>query len=293
MSKIEFEREGIGHLIIDNFLEVPAYQRSYAWEESNVRDLIEDIRNSNLQEYFIGTAVVTPNNNGNLEIVDGQQRIATIYMFFVAIRDLMKEIEDYGNANIIENQYLLKTTFGSKEIKQKLKLNDLDNDFFLNRIIQGDISQLPSKESHHRILKAYELIREFAKNEFNALRMERITELMHFMEKDLAVIMVKVPDDVNAFTIFETLNDRGLALSQTDLIKNYLLNISNTRLQETRTKWTRFTGAIEGLENEDEVLNYIRYFWSSKYGLTREKELFKNIKIVLEIVMLRLHCFLI
>ncbi|RZD16698.1 MAG: DUF262 domain-containing protein [Candidatus Acididesulfobacter guangdongensis] len=278
MSKIDFRREGVGHLIIDNFMEVPAYQRSYAWEELNVRDLIEDIRNSNFQEYFIGTAVVTPNNNGDLEIVDGQQRIATIYMFFVAIRDLMKEIKDDANANIIENQYLLKTTFGSKDIKQKLKLNDLDNDFFLKRIIQGDISQLPSKESHDRILKAYELIKQFAKNEYNSFGMERITELINFMEKDLAVIMVKVPDDVNAFTIFETLNDRGLALSQTDLIKNYLLNISNDRLQETRIKWTHFTGAIEAAEYEDEVLNYIRYYWSSKYGLTREKELFKNIK---------------
>ena len=68
-----------------------------------------------------------------------------------------------------------------------------------------------------------------------------------------------------------------MILSQTDLIKNFLFNKAGDRIGEAKDKWTRFTGAIESGISEEEILNYIRCYWSSKYGLTREKELYKKI----------------
>jgi len=274
MPKIDFESDGIGHFITDNFLRVPIFQRSYAWEKSNVQDLLEDIRNSYPEDYFIGTIVVT-NKNDYLEIVDGQQRLATMNMFFAATRDLMRENNNV-KANMIENKYLFEESL-REDKKQKLMLNDIDNDFYLKTIIeQQDIAT--TKESHKRIKAAYELIKDFVKSEFANQGIDHIYNLIEYIEKDLKVIIVSASDEINAFTIFETLNDRGLSLSQTDLIKNYLFNKSDNRVNETKIKWARFTGAIEAAENEDEILQYIRYYWSSKNGLTREKQLFKNVK---------------
>jgi len=63
-----------------------------------------------------------------------------------------------------------------------------------------------------------------------------------------------------------------------ELSQNFLFNKAGNRLSEAQEKWTRFTGAIEAAASEEEILQYIRYHWSSKYGLTREKELFDAIK---------------
>lgn len=237
--------------------------------------MFEDIKDSYPEDYFIGTIVV--NKKGDyLEIVDGQQRIATISLFFVAVRNLLLRNERGENAKALENDFLLKTSYRG-DLKQKIKLNNVDNNFYVEKILNNRNIEL-DKESHKRILKSYEFIERFVDNWFKNGGIEGIYNLVDFIEKKLRVIIVTVSDEVNAFTVFETLNDRGLALSQTDLIKNYLFNKADDRLGEAQDKWLRVTGAIEAAENEDEILQYIRYYWSSKNGLTREKQLFKNIK---------------
>ena len=273
---IEFKEDSAGHFISDNFLRVPVYQRSFAWDRTNVQDLFEDIKNSHPEDYFIGTIVVTDKGD-YLEIVDGQQRLAAINLFFAAVRDLMIE-NKINKSKHIETKYLWEEDLRGKDNKQKLALNNMDYDFYFKRIIENKQDIEPTKESHERILEAYDYIKLFVTNKYENEKLDGIFDLVEFIEKQLKIIIVTVSDDVNAFTIFETLNDRGLVLSQTDLIKNYLFNKSDNRLEEAKVKWAGFTGAVEASENEEEILKYIRYYWSSKHGLVREKELFKDIK---------------
>lgn len=281
MNKIEFEIDGIGHFISDKYLKVPTYQRSYTWEKSNVNDLLQDIKSSYPDEYFIGTIVVNDHDD-YLEIIDGQQRLATITIFFTAIRNLMHQHDDEEGAIEIEQEYLFKKDIRTRDKKPKLTLNDNDNDFFIKEIIERytDDYIKTDRESHTKILEALEIVGEFVKNNYdlNNKSFTNLYDLIDFIKNDVKIIIVSVPDEANAFTIFETLNDRGLALSQTDLIKNYLFNKSGDRLGEAQEKWSRFTGAIEAAESEDEILQYIRYHWSSKNGFTREKQLFKSVK---------------
>lgn len=277
MAKIEFKEDGAGHFIADNFLKVPVYQRSFTWETSNIQDLFEDIKNSYPEDYFIGTIVVTDKKD-YLEIVDGQQRLATLNIFFATVRDLLKEKGHNEKSKHIETEYLLKESLRDEDKKQKLTLNNMDNEFYLKKIIYKRNDTEPTKESHKRILEAYKHIKLFINNKYENEDIDGIFDFVEFIEKRLKIIIVTVSDDVNAFTIFETLNDRGLVLSQTDLIKNYLVGKSDDRLGEAQDKWARFTGAIEASENEEEILQFIRYYWSSIYGLIREKELFKDIK---------------
>ncbi len=276
MSKIDFKHDGIGHFLSDNFLKVPLYQRSFAWEVENVKELFDDITNSYPDEYFIGTIVVTDRGD-YLEIVDGQQRLATVSLFFIAVRDFLKEIGEEDRATEIEREFIFKRSYRDKEIKQKLTLNDVDNEFYVRALI-GNESIEPLRASHNRLMDAYNFLKVHIENKYKSENLNGLLDLVDFLKDKLLIITVTVSDDVNAFTVFETLNDRGLILSQTDLIKNYLFNKAGDRIEEAKDKWTRFTGAIESGINEEEILNYIRYYWSSKYGLTREKELYKNIK---------------
>lgn len=275
-KKIHFEHDGIGHFVSDNFLKVPLYQRPFAWETNNVRELFEDIKNTYPNEYFIGTVVVT-NKEDHLEIVDGQQRLATISLFFIAVRDLFKEIGENRKADIIEKKYLIDERLREEETQQRITLNSIDNEFYLKALIEKHNID-PTRDSHNRLSESYKYLIKFVKNKYESEGIDHVLDLIDFIDKKLLITIVKVSDDVNAFTVFETLNDRGLVLSQTDLIKNYLFSKASTRQTEAQDKWSRFTGAIESAASEDEILNYIRYYWSSKYGLTREKELYKDIK---------------
>jgi len=220
MPSIDFEKDTIGHVIADNFLKVPLYQRSFAWELSHVEDLFNDIKDSYRDDYFLGTIVVTDKRN-YLEIVDGQQRIAVLSLFFVVIRDFLKK-NNNDKAKYIENEYILKEALRDEDKKPKLTLNNIDNSFYLKRFIQNNQNEVAARESHHRLLDAYKFIEAFVNNIYERDNFDGIFNYVDFIQKSLQIIIVKVSDDVNAFTIFETLNDRGLVLSQADLIKNYL-----------------------------------------------------------------------
>lgn len=98
------------------------------------------------------------------------------------------------------------------------------------------------------------------------------------MEQTAEVIILKVPDDLSAFVMFETLNDRGLKTSQADLVKNYLFGEAADRIQEAHRLWASMAGALETMEAEDIVLTYLRHLVSSLQGVTRDREVFDRIK---------------
>lgn len=281
MSTLVFEIDGIGHFISDNDLRVPIYQRPYSWEESHIKDIFEDMKNSFPNEYFLGTIVVEKKNN-YYEVIDGQQRLATLTIFYASVRNYLLELSVEQDAGIIERDYLCKPVLRSNDPHRKLELGSDDNEFFKNYIIQrpSGNSVKPDKSSHERIEQAYKIASQFVRNEYASFsnQLSRLIDLIDFIKDKVKIIIVKVPDEGNAFTIFETLNDRGLKLSQVDLIKNYLFNKSGAQLPEAKDKWARYTGAIESAATEEQILEYIRYHWSSKNGLTREKELFDAIR---------------
>lgn len=276
MGDTNFSVSGIGKYIANNFLKVPKYQRSYAWEEQHILDLLHDIDNSGFdKKYFIGTIVVVK-TNGNSEIIDGQQRLATVSIMFSVMQDIA--IREGADKDFCKD-YLSKKEFstedGSSTHKPKLVLNDKDNNFYRKIVIEREKFD-PKKESHKRILAAYNTILKFLNKQDKVV--EYIVKLEKFLENKLEIVVVGVTDEADAYTIFETLNDRGLALSQVDLIKNYLFAKSPTRVSEAQEKWTAVTSIVEANGGEQEILQYIRYFWSSKYGMTRERDLFRKIK---------------
>ena len=72
-------------------------------------------------------------------------------------------------------------------------------------------------------------------------------------------MLLKVPDDADAYKMFETLNDRGLRTSQADLVKNYLFGKSGERFAEVQSRWSFMRGALEALDEEDITINFLRH----------------------------------
>jgi hypothetical protein len=99
------------------------------------------------------------------------------------------------------------------------------------------------------------------------------------LDKSAHVIWVTVPDESAAYVIFETMNDRGLELSATDLIKNYLLGrAGSARIEQVKANWNTMSGAIETIAEAEIVRTFVRQYWISQYGVVRTTEFFNALK---------------
>lgn len=276
-------------MLSDNMLAVPAFQRPYAWEEEQVSQLLTDLdasirkERSGGAEYFLGSIVLAYQNRERAEVVDGQQRLATASILLAAIRDYFIVANDKHTAELIESRYLLARHIRTLQMIPRLKLNERDDEYFSTRILRGQPVTLARSDpgSVQRISRAAELARKHvarvAERSESDPR-ESLIDWVTFLEKRVQVIVVEVPGDSDAFTIFETLNDRGAEMEVTDLLKNHLLRLAGReRLPEVGAKWTKVLNTLEG-ESPRATPDFVRHLWSSKCGLTRERQLYTRIR---------------
>jgi len=283
---------GIGATLNQNLLMVPPNQRSYAWEVSHVQTLFEDLSGAIAaggQPYFLGTVVLTQSGSDRLEVADGQQRLATTSILIAAIRDALEEMGDQEKkaADKYTTEYLLVYDETTGENTPRLQMNYEDNDFFLNQILisakEAERSQTPpTVPSHLRLSNAAALAKEHVQKIISQFaKQDKAKELykwVKFLRDSAMVISIRVPDHINAYTMFETLNDRGLRASQTDILKNFLFGRAQDRLTEIQMKWSSMVASIETVGDEDLLLTYLRHHWTLTHGYTAERELAALVK---------------
>ncbi|HEV2223213.1 MAG TPA: DUF262 domain-containing HNH endonuclease family protein [Candidatus Acidoferrales bacterium] len=286
---IGFEHKGIGAVLAHNRLAVPLNQREYSWEEEHVWDLFRDFANAvanNQATYFLGTIVLTRGSADIPEVSDGQQRLATTTILLAAIRDYFFRNNDEKRAVSIEQEFLKTTDLETTETVPKLRLNVDDNEFFTRCIVSAPDSSdrkiEPTKDSHQRIKKAAEIAAQHIQGILEPYkepaRIARLLEWVKFVRDGAQVILLRVPDHLNAFVMFETLNDRGLKASQADLLKNHLLSFAGDRIKEGQQKWAQMLGVLESLGEEDVTVTYLHHLLIAKNGPTKQREVFDKVK---------------
>ena len=180
---------------------------------------------------------------------------------------------------LYSRDYIAQTDRRTLEAQPNLLLNQSDNAFFQALIVEEEDAEAIT-EAHRRIKDAKFVAQRFVQtivqpsHEPTAV----LNDWLDYIDKRVKVIVVTVSSEANAYTIFEVLNDRGIDLSITDLLKNYLFRISNRRLVEVQNGWTSMRSRIESVDSERAIKAFIRHAWSSRYGLTRERELYDKIK---------------
>ena len=291
---IAIAESGIGSVLNRYSLRVPLNQRSYAWEEAHVKTLLQDFSNAvnnSDTTYFLGTIVLTAGAGGSWEVADGQQRSATTAILIAAIRDhlfLNGGPNEKAAANKFSQNFLLEFDERSGEHKPKLTLNSEDNDFFVKAALLPPENPeygkaKPATESHERIAEAIKICREHVKHIIAQYakpdQAKRLYDWIDFLKDAAVIIEIRVPDSFNAYTLFETLNDRGLRASQADILKNYLFGKAQDRLSEVAPKWASMGSVIESVDVDDLLLTYLRHYWISYNGPTVEKELAEKIRI--------------
>ena len=204
---------------------IPVFQRDYSWGREQCLQMWSDIRNSKGEgpnNHFLGSFVYVEGNAGaafsSWLVIDGQQRITTLTLLMVALRDHISETQWNGEEPTIGriDAYFLKNREESGERGYRLALRRRDNET-LRALVDGkDISEIA--ESSELILDAYAYFRELLGGP--GVGPAQIYEGVH----RLVVVDVKLQLAVdNPQLIFESLNSTGVDLTQSDLIRNYLL----------------------------------------------------------------------
>src|SRR5262249_33445696 len=154
-------------------------------------------------DYFLGSIVVTKNEQGSPEVVDGQQRLATATILIAAIRDYFHKQGDEQAAGDIERMYLLSRDMRTREILPKLRLNEYDHDYFVKRVLSrpgsSDRNVATEKDSHRNIDNAAKLaerhIHKIVQPYKEDDRANRLLDWLDFLRDRARVIWVMAPDD--------------------------------------------------------------------------------------------------
>ena len=199
------------------FFEIPKYQRGFAWDKENIRDLFNDIREAEEvnSSHYIGTVVLskTKKNDRFFYVVDGQQRITTITMI---INSIIKKLSK-DDASFYKRFYITENN-----INRLIPLGK-EKDFF-EKLLKGN-PLTPKNKSQRLLIDAYEEIEEqinSIKDPLKFLYMIEGLEILEFIEKS----------EGDAIRIFQTVNDRGKALSNMEKAKSLLVYFSNRYLDK-------------------------------------------------------------
>lgn len=271
---------------------VPTFQRGYSWETKHVgsfwRDIIEfqvESRQVNGPErYFLGPIVTRQTSKDELQLLDGQQRLATATILCSVIRDVARSLSITAASNLardIQVQTIQKEDDGP----YSLQLGAMDNLYF-NETIQCDPpnAKSPSIRSHRKIKAARDLLHEVVRTEIGNQEPSRavltLKKLWQTIRTDLVMACIPVDSERDAFRIFETLNDRGLRLSVPDLLLNYLMRVADPESdrEQIRKLWD---GMLEEMGKRD-INRFLRHMWVSKYGDLKSQDLFSALKAHIE-----------
>ena len=283
-TTFSFSQLGLASILGQNQLIVPPNQRDYSWTVREVKTLFQDFARSIADDdtnYFLGTIVTIPRAAGRLEVVDGQQRLATTAIMLAEIRNYLKDL-DPMIAQSIDEEILTVIDRGRRARVPRLRLNLDDNDYFRARLTNASPLPSPSKQSHELIDQAFGEARRQVRRIVSGFdekdHGDTLDRWINFMQQRALAILLQVPHDADAYRMFETLNDRGLRTSQSDLVKNYLFGRSDDRIEEVQLRWSLMRGALETIEDEDITIRFLRHSLILIQGFVREHEVYDAVQ---------------
>lgn len=283
-TEIGFSQLGLASILKQNQLAVPPNQREYSWTEKEVRTLFQDLAKAISEggaSYFLGTIVTIPRVDKPLEVVDGQQRLATTAIMLSAIRDYLRT-RDEMIAESIDSEFLTVIDRSSRARVPRLRLNLDDNEYFRARLTGADDVPAINKPSHRLLDAAFNEARQQVEKIVAGYDEKDHGDILNrwisFIEARALAVLLRVPNDADAYRMFETLNDRGLRTSQSDLVKNYLLGRSGDRIGEVQQKWAFMRGALETIEEEDITITFLRHALTVINGVVRETQVYDTVQ---------------
>ena len=230
-NKIEATDTSISALLKDQKFYIDYFQREYRWEEKHIKLLVEDLTSTflksykptdkrpavaNYQSYYLGPVVFSVNTeDGKKSIIDGQQRITSITLFLIYLNHLQVE----NNEKVSISSLVFSESYGDKSFNMT---DELREPCLKALFEEGSYSiQEKDDETVKNMVERYEDIAQSFPEELSE---NALPYFIDWFIRNVVIVKITAYSDENAYTIFETMNDRGLNLTPSEMLKGYVLS---------------------------------------------------------------------
>ena len=275
---------------------IPRFQRDYSWSNDEWEDLWADLmatlRADGEPSHYMGYLVLQSADDKTFDVIDGQQRLTTLSLIVLAVLKNIQRLVDAKNepeSNAQRLNQIRQTYVGYLDpvtliSRPKLTLNRNNNNYYQTFLVP--LERLPQRgfrASEHLLRKAFEWfdkrLSEYLKTSTGD-EGKRLAQFIEDVSDRLFFTVITVTDELNAYKVFETLNARGVRLSATDLLKNYLFSVldrggeTDHELRNLEDRWEAIVGRLQSENFPD----FLRVHWNSRHSFARQADLFKTIR---------------
>lgn len=276
---------------------IPRFQRDYSWTEDEWEDLWVDILGTVKPDgepaHYMGYLVLQSSDDKTFDVIDGQQRLTTLSLIVLAtLKNLQRLVDEQKDAdpNRQRLEQIRQTYVGYLDpvtlvSRSKLSLNRNNDNYYQTYIVTLDrLPQRGFRASEHGLRKAFEWfekrVRDYVRQSGEQDEGRALAKLVDTMSDRLFFTVISVTDELNAYKVFETLNARGVRLSATDLLKNYLFSVLHREgqheheMKSLEDRWENMVGRL----GSESFPDFLRVHWNSRRTFVRQTDLFKTIR---------------
>ena len=239
---------------------IPRYQREYTWGKNQLENLFDDIVDNN-PGYFLGSIICINQSTDTLsvqklELVDGQQRLTTLSLLFASVYNALKnhetDLDDDQRVELINLKRKLVLKKGIDQIRLIPQIQNNNNADY--RAVLAEIGvitecDMPAYAGNRKIFRAYRYFQDRL-SQMTDGKSNQLEIIMEFLDKvsHACLVKIEVASHADAYTLFESLNNRGMPLTAVDLIKNKLLarleSIEPGNVDHYFEQWNRLLGYL-------------------------------------------------
>ena len=259
MREIDGDAKSLRSLLGGAKFAIDYYQREYRWEKKQVTELIDDLSTRFLESheagndrsavedyghYFLGSIIIS-NKEGRRFVIDGQQRLTSLTLLLIHIYRQFEDEEQKGQ--------LADLIFSRKFGQRSFNLDVSERTPCMDSLFSGQpIEDAGQPESVVNIISRYQDIEDRFPEELEG---EALPFFADWLIENVYMVEITAYSDADAYTIFETMNDRGLSLTPTEMLKGYLLaNITNTDRRNAASRvWGERITALQRIGKEEDA----------------------------------------
>lgn len=275
-NKIEATDTSINKLLKDQKFTIDYFQREYRWQEKHFKLLIEDLTTTflksfkdgdkrsevgNYQSYYLGPVVFSVNpENGKKSIIDGQQRITSLTLFLIYLDHLQKN----NQHKVTIKELIFSERYGEKSFN----MTDEMREPCLKALFENGeyVLKTDDDETVQNLVERYNDIEDVFPEE---LTKEALPFFIDWFVENVVIVAITAYSDDNAYTIFETMNDRGLNLTPTEMLKGFVLSKITDKKQrnEINDVWKSEMQKLHKIE-ETADQGFFQAWFRGKYAIT-------------------------
>lgn len=279
MQKIRGDAKSVRALLGEKY-QIDYYQRDYKWETKQIRELIDDLTDrfqqdhepghpreavANYGQYFLGSIIISQ-KGGKRFIIDGQQRLTSLTLLLTYLDNLQRDRDP--DTKVAVSNLIYSTQYG----KPSFNLDVPERNGCLQALTKGQVpdaaDQPPSVQT---LINRYNDIEDLFPEDLSG---DALPWFLDWLTENVMLVEITAFSDDDAYTIFETMNDRGLSLTPTDMLKGYLLAKITDEDQRVQAgeAWKKQTARLRDL-GKDEDADCIKAWLRGQHAQTiRERK---------------------